>query len=471
MTRPYFVLIALLILLGNGLRSVIASSIFMSEASFASFLSITVEATAAVTELLMGAVLVSLLLAPWLMHRAPAMHIALAMTGLAALASFGIAAIFQISPPVDLRIAGVMVLFPLLGFALATLAPISQGWTGLGSVAQSKTLLGMWSLAMPLAFLITPQLVRVVAPRFGLDTFFAGFALVVLAMMPLLWRWRGGLDRSETQPGQVLGGRILLAVLGAVLAFQAVTITVSLDGLKSPAAPLLCGVFLLSCWLLWWAKGARLRRCGNLATPALFLSLFLLNVATTGFFDTSFLVRHSCSNTLIADRATLAALAQVAAATLTTALLVRFAIQRALIATGLLVTALGLAGYLAYPGAILLPVLPMSENAWFIVTRMLTGFGTALATTAIIFALTAGDEAGRGAAPFVAFVIIIGTEFGLESFEVASQATMLISDSTVPPYGAIFAAQVVVALLALAPLAYLSKKTADQSQAPQPGRA
>ena len=151
------IMLSLLIVLGNGLRSVVTSSIFMSQAEFSSFLSITVEATSAVTELLMGAVLLSLLVGPWLMQRVASHRLALAMTGLAVVAALGLGALFLIRPPVDTRFAAVAILFPLLGFALATLAPISQSWTQLGDERGYKLLLGLWSMAMPLAFLVTPQ--------------------------------------------------------------------------------------------------------------------------------------------------------------------------------------------------------------------------------------------------------------------------------------------------------------------------
>ncbi|MBY6146897.1 hypothetical protein KUW09_22785 [Mameliella alba] len=457
MTKAGLLLLAVMILLGNGLRSVVTSSIFMSEASFASFLSITVESTAAVTELLMGAVLVSLLAAPWLMQRVAPITLAIGMAAVAALAALGLAGLFQLRPPVDTRIAGVILLFPLIGFALATLAPISQNWATLGGDRGSRLLLGAWSLAMPLAFLATPQLVRVIAPRYGLDTFFAGFALVTAAMVPVLWLWRSRLTTGQGDSKPVLSGRILAAGLAAVLAFQALTILISLAGLKATGVPYLSVLLIVTLAALWWVS--RRQHAGqvtpNRLSPqvmALFAMLFLLNIATTGFYDTSFLVLHSCSNTLIADRATLAGLAQVAAAALATALLARFAVHRLLVVIGVLCAIAGLSLYLAYPGVISLALLPIPEPVLYIGSRAVTGFGTGLATTAAVFALSSQGDRSSGAGLMLAFVVIIGTEAGLELFEVASQIWMMVTGATSAPYGGIFLAQIAFAAAALVPM-------------------
>ncbi len=448
-----------LVLLGNGLRSVIASTVFVSEGSFASFLSITVEATAAIMELLMGAVLVSLLVAPWLMRRIPTRRLAVWMCLLSGAAALGLAALFRFAPPVDTRVALVVLLFPMAGFGLATLAPISQAWTGLGGPRWDKFLTGVWSVAMPLAFLVTPQLVRVVAPRHGLDSFFAGFAVVVLLLIGaiLLLRRRAPEEASDAPP--LLSGRLMLAALMALILFEGLTFLTSLETILSPLVLPLTALFAASLWYLhrvWRAEPA-----GTAAEPGtrrriagLFAALFLLNVATTGFFDTAYLVRHACSTTLIDDRATLAALAQVIAATGTAMALARWNLHGTLILTGIGIAALGLVSYLAYPGLLVLNFYPVPDNAIFVGSRLLTGFGGGMATTATIFAV--GRIAGPKSAAqlFLAFVIIIGTEIGLEGFELLSQLVTLSNGSTLPPYALIFGIQAVLAICAMLPLVF-----------------
>ncbi|WP_226623293.1 hypothetical protein [Alloyangia pacifica] len=458
-----------LVLLGNGLRSVIASTVFVSEGSFASFLSITVEATAAIMELLMGAVLVSLLVAPWLMRRIPAKRLAVWMCLLAGTAALGLAALFRFAPPVDTRVALVVLLFPMAGFGLATLAPISQAWTGLGGPRWDKFLTGVWSVAMPLAFLVTPQLVRVVAPRHGLDIFFAGFAMVVLLLIGaiLLLRRRAPEETGEAAPAQ-LSGRLMLAALAALMLFEGVTFLTSLETIRSPFVLPLAALFAASLWYLqrvWRAapRSAASDPATRRRIAALFAALFLLNVATTGFFDTAYLVRHACSTTLIDDRATLAALAQVIAATGTAAALARWSLHIPLIVAGIGIAALGLVSYLAYPGLLVLSFYPIPDNAIFVGSRLLTGFGSGMATTATIFAV--GRIAGpkSGAQLFLAFVIIIGTEIGLEGFELLSQLVTLSNGSTLPPYTLIFLVQAGLALVAMLPLVFGSFGAAPSS--------
>lgn len=459
MNKAGLFLLVPLVLLGNGLRSVIASTVFVSEGRFASFLSITVEATAAIMELLMGAVLVSLLVAPWLMRRISAKHLAVWMCLLAGAAALGLAALFRFAPPVDTRVALVVVLFPMVGFGLAALAPISQAWAGLGGARWDKFLTGVWSVAMPLAFLVTPQLVRVVAPRYGLDAFFAGFAIIVLLLIgAIMMLGRRGPAEAVGGEAAHLSGRLLLAVLLALILFQGLTFLTSLGTLRSPLVAALAALFAVSLWYFYrtWRSEPHSNKTADAATrgriAGLFAALFLLNVSTTGFFDTAYLVRHSCSTTLIDDRATLAALAQVIAATGTAAALARWNLHILLIIGGIGIAALGLASYLAYPGLLVLSLYSIPDNVIFVGSRLLTGFGSGMATTAAVFAI------GRIAGPkstaqlFIAFVIIIGTEIGLEGFELFSKVATALNGSTLPPYAMIFLVQAVIAVAAMIPL-------------------
>ncbi|WP_353475290.1 hypothetical protein PVT71_17215 [Salipiger sp. H15] len=464
-----------LVLLGNGLRSVIASTVFVSEGSFASFLSITVEATAAIMELLMGAVLVSLLLAPWLMRRVPAKRLAVWMCLLAGVAALGLAGLFRFAPPVDLRVALVILLFPMAGFALATLAPISQAWIGMGGPRWGKLLTGVWSVAMPLAFLVTPQLVRVVAPRHGLDSFFAGFAVVVLLLIgAILLLGRRATEDPAGQGPALIPGPLMLAALLALLLFEGLTFVTSISTVSSPIVLPLAALFAASLWYLrrTWKSVPRGASAEDASTRrrvlGLFAGLFLLNVATTGFFDTTYLVRHACSTTLIDDRATLAALAQVLAAVGTATALGRWNLHGRFILCGMAIAALGLLGYLAYPGLLVLSFYGIPDNVVFVGSRLLTGFGSGMATTATIYAVSRLAGPRGGAQLFLAFVIIIGTEMGLESFELLGQVATLTNGSTLPPYALIFLLQALIAAAAMLPVAFLSCGASGSAEGPAP---
>lgn len=456
MNRSGLLLLALLIVLGNGLRSVVTSTVSISQGSFASFLSISVEATTVLIEQLMGAVLLSLLIAPWLMQRFRTHPLAVAMTMLSICAAAGMAVLFFLAPPVGMGVAAVAVLFPLLGFALATLAPISQLWIGLAPEERHrKLMLGAWSVAMPCAFLVTPQLVRVIAPRYGLDVFFLGFAAILLVFLIAM-----GFLRMQDQPEDAaetasIRGRLLVAALLALAAFQAVTFVISVYGLHSPMV--VPGTILMVMSIAWlilvWRREAPPAQTLSAGTgrrmAGLFIMLFLLNMATTGFYDNAFLVRHLCSNTLIADRATISALAQVGATVLAAAALRWGMSQSLLIVIGVVLSVAGLISYLAYPG-LLVPAYGLeTENLLFITSRSVTGIGVGIATTAAIFAVDRLAGTDTRAALFLAFVVILGTEVGLEVMEALGQAVMLAKDSTAPPYLLFFMLQAVLAFLSL----------------------
>ncbi|SDE71805.1 hypothetical protein SAMN05421538_11035 [Paracoccus isoporae] len=472
MNSAGLLLLALLIVLGNGLRSVVTSTVSISQGSFASFLSISVEATTMLIEQLMGAVLLSLLLAPWLMQRFRTDPLAVAMTLLSIAAAGGLAVLFFLAPPVDIRVAAVAVLFPLLGFGLATLAPISQRWIDRAEGERHrKLMLGAWSVAMPCAFLITPQLVRVVAPRYGLDVFFLGFAGILLSFLFAM-----GLLRMRDAPrtgaaAPPMQGGMLFAALMALFSFQLVTFLISVEGLRSalvmPAAGLMvvCLGWLIRVWRRARAQAGNASSTGGGRQMAgLFLMLFLLNMATTGFYDNAFMVRHLCSNTLIADRATISALAQVAATLLTAAALRWGVSQSLLILLGVGLSLAGLASYMAYPGLLVPGYGIETENLLFIASRSVTGAGVGMALTAAIFAVDRLAGTDTRAPLFLAFVVILGTEVGLEAMEVLGQAVMLARDTTSPPYLMFFLLQAMLALLSLSGLFLRDRRASGQPQ-------
>ncbi|SMR70755.1 hypothetical protein SAMN04488030_0367 [Aliiroseovarius halocynthiae] len=441
MNKVTLPLLMALVLLGNGLRSVISSTVFVSEGTFASFLKISVSQTSAIIELLLGAVLLSLLISPWMLARFSIKMLTTVMCLIASGAGFGLAAMFWTSPPVAAREALVMLLFPLIGFSLASMAPVAQLLTGWGGERHAKLLTGVWAVAMPAAFLVTPQLVRVIAPRYGLDVFFAGFAVAPLLLIAAIWIVREPVKAAFTDQTAPSIMALVPAIL-TLIAFEVMTLLVTMLGISSPLTQGMAVLFVIALINLIHSQKAKgSARTAGSATMGIFVFLFLVNIATTGFYDTAYLVLHMCSNTLIADRATLAALAQVCAAMGATALLARYQLQRALMVLGAAIAAIGLASYMLYFSY------PIYEV--YVGSKAITGFGTGLLTTAAIFAVSKSSSQGAGLSLFIAFVIIIGTEVGLELFEVFVQLAELAKIPLYTSYTMIFVAQVVFVLIAI----------------------
>lgn len=448
MNKVTLPLLLALVLLGNGLRSVISSTVFVSEGTFASFLKISISQTSAIIELLLGAVLLSLLVSPWMIARFSLRSLTTVMCLIASGAAFGLAAMFWTAPPVATREALVLVLFPLIGFSLASMAPVAQLITGWGGDRHSKLLTGVWAVSMPAAFLITPQLVRIIAPRYGLEFFFAGFAAAPLLLIGAIWMVREPAKtvRTDATAPSLLA---LLPAIMTLIVFELMTLLVTISGISSTLTQGMAVLFVIALvYLVYRQKAQGSARLAGSATIRIFGFLFLVNIATTGFYDTAYLVLHMCSNTLIADRATLGALAQVFAAMGTTALLARYQFQRTLMVLGAVILAIGLGSYMLYlPSYMIYFDFPIYEV--YIGSKAITGFGTGLLTTAAIFAVSKSTAQGAGLSLFIAFVIIIGTEVGLELFEIFVQLADLVQIQSDITYSMIFTAQFVLVLIAI----------------------
>ena len=448
MNKVTLPLLLALVLLGNGLRSVISSTVFVSEGTFASFLKISISQTSAIIELLLGAVLLSLLVSPWMIARFSLRSLTTVMCLIASGAAFGLAAMFWTAPPVATREALVLVLFPLIGFSLASMAPVAQLITGWGGDRHSKLLTGVWAVSMPAAFLITPQLVRIIAPRYGLEFFFAGFAAAPLLLIGAIWMVREPAKtvRTDATAPSLLA---LLPAIMTLIVFELMTLLVTISGISSTLTQGMAVLFVIALvYLVYRQKAQGSARPAGSATIRIFGFLFLVNIATTGFYDTAYLVLHMCSNTLIADRATLGALAQVFAAMGTTALLARYQFQRTLMVLGAVILAIGLGSYMLYlPSYMIYFDFPIYEV--YIGSKAITGFGTGLLTTAAIFAVSKSTAQGAGLSLFIAFVIIIGTEVGLELFEIFVQLADLVQIQSDITYSMIFTAQFVLVLIAI----------------------
>jgi hypothetical protein len=443
-------LLLALVLLGNGLRSVITSSIFASQGEFASFLKISVSQTSMIIELLLGAVLLSLLVSPWMIARFSIRSLITVMCLIASGAAFGLAAMFWMAPPVAVREALVLILFPLIGFSLASMAPVAQQLTSWDGGRHNKLLTGVWAVAMPAAFLITPQLIRVIAPRYGLEFFFVGFAFATLLLIGAIWMLRESAKveiENTTAPSLVA----LIPAILTLITFELMTLLVTISGIASIMTQGMAVLFLVMLVYLIrsrWNKTSANR--ADSATISIFVFLFLVNIATTGFYDTAYLVLHMCSNTLTADRASLAALAQVCAAMGATALLARYQLQRALMVFGAAIVAIGLASYMLYFSY------PVYEV--YVGSRAITGFGSGLVTTAAIFAVSRSSTQGAGLSLFIAFVIIIGTEVGLELFQIFVQLADLWQIPSATSYAMIFVAQSAFVVIAIPFVSWKARK-------------
>ena len=441
MNKAVLPLLLILILLGNGLRSVIGSTVFVSEGTFSSFLKISISNSSAIVELLLGSVLLSLLVSPWLIARFSARSLTTTMCLIAGLACLSLASMFWTAPRVATREVFVFVLLPVIGFSFASLAPIAQTLTGWGGEWHSKLMTGVWAVSMPVAFLITPQLVRVIAPRYGIEVFFAGFAIIAFLLILAIWMikdpTRAVKLNTLTQPKS-----LLIPAIITLATFELMTVLVNMSGISSVLTLGAMALFLIVLsYLVYVQMTTNSHIETNSDATRVLAFLFLINIATTGFYDNAYLVLHLCSNTLVADRTTFGALAQVSAAISATAIMARFSIQRELMVLGAVVTAVGLGSYTFYFSH------PFYEV--YIGSKVITGFGMGLLTTAAIFSVIKTIFKGASLSLFIAFVILIGTETGLEMFEIFLQIADIAKISTDATFMAIFYIQVVLVLIAI----------------------
>jgi hypothetical protein len=189
----------------------------------------------------------------------------------------------------------------------------------------------------------------------------------------------------------------------------------------------------------------------------LLLALFVLEMPTTGFFDTAWLAQHQFAESFIADRATLAAAAQIAG-TLVAGVLVhrRPAADGALLFgfAGIAVT--GLAAIAMYPW--------FAHPLYLLLTPAIEGFGAAGLTVLVCLVVLRDATAHPLLAALPSIAIMLGTEFGLELLQLVFAIARAAGIGDDGAYGAIFFAQ---ALLGLIVIAFLSM--ARQRTQPRPG--
>jgi hypothetical protein len=332
------------------------------------------------------------------------------------------------------------------GASLVWLAPCAQalvlGWPG---ASGQRALTTVWTGATPLGFLAAPQLATWLLPALGLAGYFAGFAAlpIVFGALVLL----AAVEASGT-PGDALPLSLVLAFVAVVVAFEAWSTAGSLLGYGAAMA-LASLPFLVASLVAFARHMARFVATAH-AAPAAWTSvaaLFLLQLPTTGFFEAAFLFDRVASQPLVADRATLAAAAQMAG-TFGAGLALHRAGggQRriAWVAAGLFVA--GIAGYVAYPRIDAIP--------YFMATAALAGLGVGALTLVLCLAIV--RDAGR--TPLVAalpsIAIMIGTEAGLELLQCVFAAAQALGADA---YSAVFVAQALAALGVLAVLRRITR--------------
>jgi hypothetical protein len=449
---PSGLLLVVFVFLGNALKSVVASTVFVSEADFASFLNISVEKTQLIVELLIGSAVIALAIAPFILNAATARRIAVLAAVAAAAAYACLGAVMLGQPSLAVRELVVAAAFTIGGFSVSFFSPIAQiAINGVDNEKRRVLLTTLWTSAQPIAFLFTPQLVKYVAPEIGLANYFLVFAMFPLAYLVLaatvLKPPSAGLARPENA-GARLSVPAVGLLLACILSFEVWTAANTLAGITSAVSIALMLAFFAI--VAWSALYMRRRPTTGPLLPrqaALLLGcLFLLEIPTTGFYDTTYLVRHLCSSTLIDDRASLGAFAQIAAVFLAGAAYVRWPRTLPyLIGAGLVATLLGVAGYAYYPRVV------GTDEAIFYLTKIATGAGVGAVTTVVVAVVMASGRNNPLVALLPALVIMFGTEFGLEILEIVFQLAKLAGRDEAGAYGAVFAAQIVAAVLALVP--------------------
>ncbi|WP_020591696.1 hypothetical protein [Kiloniella laminariae] len=465
------------VFLGNALKSVVTSTVFVSEGEFASFLNISVDKTQILVELLIGSSVMALALAPFLLTRARAQRIATicALTAGACYLALGLTLVM--GPALFVRELVVILTFALSGFCISFFAPIAQlAINEIENERERVLLTTVWTSAQPVAFLITPQLVKYVAMDIGTGNYFLIFAAFPIFYLLLTRKVLPHGASPEHSQGQSLGqpprptvprpplSSIVTIILG-IAAFEAWTISNSLAGVTAPVSlGLMTGFFLISAFALvkFRQKKASTNtasrvpisqpplakiRASSLPPTALFLliGLFLLEIPSTGFYDAAYLVRHLCSTNLIQDRASLGAAAQIAAVALGGGLFVRWPqMMPVLLVTGLLLLLIGTTGFVTYPDLAV-------DASFFYTSKMISSAGMGLITTVIVGVVMCQCRGNPVMALLPALVIMFGTEFGLEILEIVYQIAKMLGQDEVSAYRTIFYAQVAAIIIAFIP--------------------
>jgi hypothetical protein len=427
-------------LLGNGLKSIVTSTVLVSEARFAAFLGIAVERVALLMETIVAGMVVALALYPLVARRLRVRTVALgaALAGAAAFAAFAAA---SASVGDAAREAWAYGCLTLGGAALVWLAPSAQSlvlaWPG---AEGRKALTSIWTGAAPAGFLAAPQLAKWVLPAVGVSAYFACFAALPLAFAALVATT--ALVAGDARSDDALPARLAVAFALAVVAFEIWSTAGSLLGYT--AATSLAALPLVACaaaWLVRCARSFAAAGAPHATTWWYVAALFALEIPTTGFFEAAFLFDRGLPQALVADRATLAAAAQVAGTLVAGVALHRADGTGAPVAwTACALAVAGVAGYTVYPAF---------DAVWFLMaTAAVAGLGVGALTLVLCLAVVRSAAAGAWVAALPSIASMIGTEAGLE---VLQWAFATAQSASADAFLVVFAAEALAAL-AVVPL-------------------
>ena len=427
-------------LLGNGLKSVVTSTVLVSESRFASFLGIAVEHVALLMESIVAGMVIALALYPLAVRRFEPRGVALgaAIAGACAFALFA-AAMVRVEPAG--REAWAFACLTLGGAALVWLAPGAQSlvlaWPG---DEGRKALTSIWTGATPVGFLAAPQLAKWLVPGLGLSAYFAALAVLPLAFAVLVVTTAAATRVASED--DALPASLVVAFAAAVVAFEAWSTAGSILGYTAMVT--LAALPLLAASVGWLVQRARLFAATSTTSAATWCwvaALFALEIPTTGFFEAAFLFDRGMPQALVADRATLAAAAQIAG-TLLAGVVLHHARDstRAVAWVGCALVIAGVAGYTAYPS--------LHAMWYFMATAATAGLGVGALTLVLCLAIVRGAHQATMLAALPSIAIMIGTEFGLEILQCVFAAAQ---SAATTPFRIVFAAQALAAL-AVVPL-------------------
>lgn len=439
-------ILGLFVLLGNGIRSIGTMSLAVSQSEFASFLDISVEKTDVLVEVLLGGAVIALALAPFAISMRTARRAAVFSAILASACYAAIGITMHVDPSLDLREVIVIASFALGGFAVAFFAPLAQLSISMLEGERKQALLTtIWTAAQPIAFLIAPQLVRFVAFDIGTGNYFlilAALPLLFLAIVPLIF---DGKHPEEPVVRSSVPWKPMVFFIVAIVAFEAWTTSNSLAGIDSVISLSLMAVFVVLTVYMLTQRRKWMPQDSSLPSTAIFLLvvLFILEIPTTGLYESAYLVRHLCSSDLITNRATLGAAAQIAAVFASGAILARWSSMRnVLVGLAILLLLAGAVGtvFYRYQG---------TDVPLFYISKMLSAAGMGMATAVIVSAAVAASAGNRFVMLAPAFVIMFGTEVGIEIMEIIFQSTKLAGFDEATAYQAVFFGQVAAVIVAL----------------------
>ena len=432
-------------LFGNGLKSIVSSSVLVSETQFAQFLRIPPERTGLLMESIMAGMVIALAVCPILLQRISPRTLGFAASAIAAAAFAGFGAVDIAQPGTSAREMAAFACFTIGAGALACLAPASQALIASGTVAPTARgpMTTIWTGAAPAGFLAAPQLVKFVLPVLGLGGYFLAFSVfpVVVLVLLVLVVYVQSPQRAATTPAVQLPPVVLLHFVGVIAAFELWSTLGSLAGYRAPAT--WAGLAVLAVSVIAFARSLRAAALPSTVVGEsgwLLAALFLLQLPTTGFFDTAYLFGNRMPQGFIADRSTLAAASQIAGTLLAgLALHCRPDLERRLLLAAAAITLAGVLSIAAYPWL-------GDARAYFLGTPALQGFGTGALTGLLVLAVMRDAVAHPVLAALPSLAIMFGTEFGLEVLELVFAAARGAGQDVHGAYATLFATQGLMAL-------------------------